>query len=72
MNEMTKLIIEVPDEKIQMVKDILKAIGVKHSSLPKHKTKKEALTNVSVWTEKDIDAIETVSKSMQSLSIKEW
>lgn len=69
---MEKLIIEVPDEKIQMVKDLLKAIGVKHSSFSKNRTKKEALANVSVWTEKDIDAIETVSKSMQSLSIKEW
>ncbi|MCL6261218.1 hypothetical protein M3O96_19105 [Aquiflexum sp. TKW24L] len=69
---MTKLIIEVPSEKIQMVKDLLKAIGVKHSNLPKNRTKKEALTNVSVWTEKDVDAIGTVNKSMQSLSIKEW
>ena len=69
---MEKLIIEVPDEKIQMVKDLLTAIGIKHSSLPKDRLKKDALTNVSVWTEKDIDAIETVSKSMQNLSIKEW
>jgi hypothetical protein len=69
---MEKIIIEVPDEKIQMVKDLLKAIGVKHKSFPQDKIKKDVLNNVSVWTEKDIAAIETVSKSMQRLSIKEW
>lgn len=69
---MEKLIIEVPEEKLQMVKDLLKAVGVKHSNFPKERIKKDTLTKVSVWTEKDIEAIETVSKSMQSLSIREW
>jgi hypothetical protein len=69
---MEKLIIEVPHEKIQMVKQLLKAIGVKHISYPKDRINKDALTNVSVWTEKEIEAIERVSKSMQSLSIREW
>jgi len=54
---MEKIIIEVPDEKIQMVKDLLKAIGVKHTSFPQKSLKKDALTNVSVWTEKEIGAI---------------
>jgi len=69
---MEKIIIEVPYEKRQMVKDILKAIGIKHKCLSHDRIKKEALANVSVWTEKDIDAIDNVSKSMQRLSIKEW
>ncbi len=69
---MEKLVIEVPNEKIQMVKDLLKAIGVAYRSDPKERINKDALTKVSVWTKKDTDAIEEVSKSMQSLSIREW
>lgn len=66
---MEKIVIEVPYEKRQMVKDLLKAIGIKHKSLSPDRIKKEALANVSVWTEKDIDAIERVSKSMQRLTM---
>jgi hypothetical protein len=38
-------------------------------SICKNATK--ALTNISVWKDKDIEAIEMVSKSMQKLSIRE-
>ncbi|WP_194778624.1 hypothetical protein [Pararhodonellum marinum] len=55
---MEKLVIEVPDEKIQMVKQLLEAIGVKYSSFPKGKIKKDILKKVSVWTEEVIEAID--------------
>lgn len=55
-----------------MVKKLLNAVGVKHSSYQKDKKNKETLTNISVWTDEDIEAIEKVSKSMQKLTIREW
>jgi hypothetical protein len=69
---MEKLIIEVPDKKIHMVKQLLTAIGVKHRDYSKHKKNKDDLKKVSVWTEEEIEAVEKVSKSLQSLQIKEW
>lgn len=58
---MEKLIIEVPDDKIQLVKKLLNAVGVKHSNYQKGENNKDALTNISVWTDKDIEAFERVN-----------
>lgn len=44
-----------------MVKKLLNAVGVKHSSYQKDKKNKETLTNISVWTDEDIEAIEKVN-----------
>lgn len=69
---MEKLIIDIPADKIQLVKELMKALGVKVSEFPnKEKVGKEVLTQISVWTEDEIKAINDVSKSL-NLSIEEW
>jgi len=69
---MEKLIIDIPADKSQLVKDLMKALGVKVTEFPsKGKVGKEVLAQISVWTEEEIKAINEVSKSL-NLSIGEW
>lgn len=69
---MEKLIIDVPDGKSKLVKELLEALGVKITTVSlKKKEEKDVLKQVSIWTEEEIKAIEEVSNSF-NLSIKEW
>ncbi len=69
---MEKLIIDVPEGKSKLVKELLEALGVKITNISsKKKDKKDVLKQVSIWTEDEIKAIEEVSNSF-NLPIKEW
>jgi hypothetical protein len=57
---MEKLTINIPSDKIDMVKKVLEALGVtfqKPKSV-KSKTRKEKLLKVSVWTDEDLTVFE--------------
>lgn len=69
---MEKLIIDIPKGKFQLVKQLLEALGVKIKPFRKTKASKEVLTNVSVWSEDDIKAIEEASGAINKMDIKEW
>lgn len=62
---MEKLIIDIPADKSQLVKELMIALGVKVTEFPsKGKVGKEMLTQISVWTEEEIKAINEVSKPL--------
>jgi hypothetical protein len=70
---MEKLIIDLPEEKSTLVKQLLKELGVKFDSISLEDNKDKAfLSNVSVWSEKEIQSIIEVSKSLGSAPIQEW
>lgn len=70
---METLIINIPDKKSKLVKQILKGLGVtiqeKHFSNTSYKDK---IQHVSVWTEDDLKSFENAKNSFESLNPAQW
>lgn len=71
---MEKLIINIPDAKSNIVKQILHSLGV---TIPGHEAPikgdyKKRLLNVSTWSDEDLKTIEDSSKSFNNLKAEEW
>lgn len=71
---METLIINVPDKKSTLVKQILEGLGVtiQHSSKTNIADYKQRLADVSVWTSDDLKAINEGSKAFESLKPEQW
>lgn len=69
---MERLIIEVPEQKSSLVKQILTGLGVTIQQEKKDiSTYKQKLSDVSVWTDADIKLIKE-SKSSFNFKSTEW
>ncbi|RYE10933.1 MAG: hypothetical protein EOP44_01580 [Sphingobacteriaceae bacterium] len=70
---MEKLIINVPEEKSQLVKQLLKELGV---TIEKEKMDMEAyrkdLAQVSTWSEEDIKIFEENTQCFNSINPPTW
>ena len=71
---MEKLVINVPDGKSNIVKQVLHSLGVTvpgHNAPIKGEYKKKLL-NVSVWPIEDLQQIEDASKALNNFKAEEW
>lgn len=70
---MEKLIINVPESKSALVKELLKELGV---TIQQEKMDMEAyrkdLARVSTWTEEDLKVFEENTKSFNSINPPKW
>lgn len=70
---MEKLIINVPEEKSTLVKELLKELGV---TIQQEKMDMEAyrkdLAKVSTWSEEDLKVFEENTKSFNSINPLKW
>lgn len=70
---MEKLIINVPEEKSTLVKELLKELGV---TIQQEKMDMEAyrkdLAKVSTWSEEDLKVFEENTKSFNSINPPKW
>jgi len=70
---METLIINIPDKKSKLVKQILKGLGVtiqeKHFSNAGYRDK---IQHVSVWTEDDLKSFDHAKNSFESLNPAQW
>jgi hypothetical protein len=71
---MERLVINIPDDKSTLVKQILKGLGVIIQQESKDSTLdyKDKLTKVSVWSDEDVLAVEDGRKSIESLKPPKW
>jgi hypothetical protein len=70
---METLVINIPDKKSKLVKQILKGLGVtiqeKHFVNTNYKDK---IQQVSIWGDNDMKSFEDVKKSFESLNPAQW
>jgi hypothetical protein len=71
---METLIINIPDKKSTLVKQILKGLGVtiQQSNKTASSNYKERLANVSVWTDDDLKIFEEGRKAFENLRPEQW
>lgn len=71
---MEKLVINVPDGKSNIVKQILHSLGVTvpGQDAPIKNDYKKRLQNVAVWPDEDLKQIEDSSKTLNNLKAEEW
>ncbi len=70
---MEKLIINVPEEKSQLVKQLLKELGV---TIEQEKMDMEAhlkaIAEIPVWSDEELKAFEETTKHFNSFKPQEW
>jgi len=71
---METLIINIPDKKSDLVKQILTELGVTMQQLDKETLSdhKKKLLQVSVWSDDDIKPIEEASKHFENFKPQQW
>ena len=71
---METLIINIPDKKSTLVKQILKGLGVtiQENNQTKQTTYKKKILKVSTWADEDLNNFETGRKSFESLNPQQW
>lgn len=71
---METLIINIPEEKSNLVKSLLTELGVTFQNEKKQSIDdfKKALLNISVWTEEELETMESARKSFDSFKPVEW
>jgi isopentenyldiphosphate isomerase len=72
---MERLVIDVPNKKSALVKQILEELGVtirEKSSGKIVSDYQKKLAQVSVWSEEDVQAIEDAKKAFNGLKPAEW
>lgn len=71
---MERLVINIPEEKSKLVKQILKGLGVVIQKESKINTSdyKNKLTKVSVWSDEDFSDMEEGRKSFENLKPPKW
>ena len=71
---MEKLVINVPDGKSNIVKQVLHSLGV---TIPGYDAPikgeyKKSLLKITVWSAEDLKQIEDASKALNNLKAEEW
>jgi hypothetical protein len=71
---METLIINIPDKKSTLVKQILKGLGVtiQESGQAKEFAYRRKLLKVSTWSEGDLNSFEDGKKAFENLSPQQW
>lgn len=71
---METLIINIPDKKSTLVKQILRGLGVtiQENSQTRESTYRKKLLKVSTWAEEDLKNFEDSRKSFENLSPQQW
>ncbi len=70
---METLIINIPEKKSDLVKSLLKELGVSFKEEKKSKKNfKEQLLDSPVWTDQDFENMELAAKSFNSLKPAKW
>lgn len=71
---METLIINIPDKKSTLVKQILKGLGVtiQENSQTKESAYRKKLLKVSTWATEDLENLEDSRKSFENLSPQQW
>lgn len=71
---METLIINIPDKKSTLVKQILKGLGVtiQENSQIKQSIYRKKLLKVSTWATEDLKHLEDSRKSFENLSPQQW
>ncbi|MVN23285.1 hypothetical protein [Mucilaginibacter arboris] len=71
---MEKLIINVPEEKSILVKQLLKELGVtiQEENVFDGASYKQKLLDVSVWNEEDVKFFEESKNALESLKPQQW
>jgi hypothetical protein len=71
---METLIINVPDKKIVLVKQILEGLGVaiQQSKKTASLNYKQKLANVSVWTDGDLEVFNEGKNAFENLRPEQW
>ncbi len=71
---MERLIINIPEKKSTLVKQLLKLLGVTiqpaGKSIPS--TYKQNLTKVSIWSDEDLIIFEESKKAFENLKPQQW
>ncbi len=71
---METLIINIPNKKSTLVKQILKGLGVtiQENNQTKESAYKKKLLKVSTWAAEDLKSFEDSRKSFENLSPQQW
>jgi hypothetical protein len=71
---MERLIINIPDKKTALVKQILKSLGVTIQPSGKKGLSdyKQKLANVSTWTDNDLKVFEEGKEAFKNLNLEQW
>jgi len=70
---METLIINVPEEKSDLVKTLLTELGVTfHREAQSEKLRKENLIQVSVWSEDELAEIQKAGKGFNDIKPSKW
>ncbi|WP_432713788.1 hypothetical protein [Pedobacter sp.] len=71
---MERLIINIPETKSSLVKQILKELGVVIQPEKKANTSdfREKLANVSVWSDDDLKVFEESKMAFENLKAQQW
>ncbi len=71
---MEKLIINVPEEKSILVKQILKELGViiQQESISNIASYKQKLLNISIWSDEDVQIFEERKNAFEGLKPQQW
>lgn len=71
---METLIINIPDKKSTLVKQILKGLGVtiQENNQTKESAYRKKLLKVSTWEDEDLKNFEDSRKSFENLSPQQW
>lgn len=71
---MERLIINVPNQKSAIVKQVLKDLGViiQQEENGSTGTYKQELANISIWSDEDLKPIEDAVKAFESLKPQQW
>ena len=69
---METLIINIPDKKSILVKQILEGLGVTIQKSKNPSNYKQKLANISVWTDDDLKVFEEGKKAFENLQPEQW
>lgn len=71
---MQRLVINIPNSKSTLVKQILKGLGVtfQQESKSSSSTYKKKLTKVTTWSDEDISTLEESKKAFGDIEPQQW
>lgn len=71
---MEKLVINIPDAKSNIVKQILHSLGIATPGhdIPAKSNYKKRLSEISTWSAEDVKPIEDARSAFNSLKAEEW
>jgi hypothetical protein len=71
---MERLVINIPEKKSTLVKQILKGLGVtiQEDAKSNNSAYKQKLTKVSTWSDDDLKVFEESKKAFENLKPQQW